>query len=103
MLKLINSIIGENSLLEVDKDMYEEKKQIIQCPHCNTSNRINSTTDNNFFVTYQLESILKEVILQNIDDFIEKQHIVNENEGISDIYDGKLYKETQANNKITQL
>lgn len=120
LLKLINSIIGANSLftskykffklfskpyqpknifcckecyfdLEVNNDMYENNLRTMECPHCKTSNKINSATETNYFVTYQLESILKEVISQNIHDFISNQQNDNSNDDISDINDGKLY------------
>lgn len=121
LLKLINCIIGKNSLftskykffklfskpyipknnfyckhcysdLEVNNNMYEENAQTMECLNCKKINKISSTTDNNFFVTYELEIQLKEVIEQNIYDFMEHQETLNCNNDISDINDGKLHK-----------
>lgn len=81
--------------------MYEGNIKNMECPNCKKSNKINSTTDNNYFVTYQLESLLKEVILENIEDFIVTREKTNDN--ITDISDGKLYNETQVINKVHKV
>lgn len=83
--------------------MYEENTRTIECSNCKEINKINSTTDNNFFVTYPLETQLKEVISQNIHSFLSNEENVNDNSDISDINDGKLYKETNIlqHRKIT--
>lgn len=125
LLKLVNCIVGENSLftskykffklfsksykpknmffckhcysdLEIDQNMYEENARSMECTNCKTINHISSTTDNNYFVTYQLESLLKEVISQNINDLVDNEE--HNNDTISDITDGNLYKETKVPN-----
>lgn len=133
LLKLINGIVGGNSLftskykffkvfskpytpknyffckeckadLDVDCDLYEGiKRRNKECPNCKKSNQINSTTENNYFVIYPLENLLKEVITQNIEDFVCDREQTNDS--MSDITDGDLYKSgTQylnRNHKIT--
>jgi hypothetical protein len=66
-------------------------KTINSCPKCESSIGFETITGKNFFVTMKVESQIKDVLKKNKDKVLYVNN-AEQNSGISDISDGKLYE-----------
>lgn len=121
LLLLINSILGINNLptskyiffkifsksappkynffchnchtsVQMESEVYEtfiETNKI--CKNCEAKHTFNRLNENNYFITFSLESQLREMILKNKKDFIIDEEKLTENK-MTDIQDGLLFK-----------
>lgn len=122
LLLLINSILGINNLptskyiffkmfsksacpkynffchncltsVEMESEVYDkfiETNKI--CRNCKSKHSFNRLNEINYFVTFSLESQLREMILNNSEDFIKDEEILTEDK-MTDIQDGLLFKQ----------
>lgn len=79
--------------LEVDTDIYEENVSTdsMQCQNCQHKHTFNRRKENNWFLSFSLESQLKDIISNNSACFL-KDEIANDLNVLRDIHDGEIYK-----------
>lgn len=86
------------------KDVFEnfdDKKDFTTCKVCDLKNTTNEVKKDNFFVIYQLQHQLKDLIIDNFSNLLIFEDQYSEN--LSDIHDGQIYQRKPTTNGRYEL
>lgn len=84
--------------------LYIENVQWVTCPNCNVQLNLDSSKNNNFFISLPIVSQIKEILKTNFEHILPQSHTQNKSSDyVSDIFDGVLYKSLKQNIDIYSL